>query len=281
MSSYHVIAEKDSVESDGEQYAVDESPELRPTVELRSQAKIDSEAIAKVDGTSEHPYGMTLEAQEKWEAREAEKARTHEREKTQSSVREWGSRVSVARGQKQVRRVFEERAASVDPWQDPGRGDPRELLTRDELAGVNQQARHIASKVRDASSPAAVSRRLAERVADGDSLLSASVAVMEAERTRWGSIVPIGMLEEISRREVSIQGEVTQLFEASSPAIQQVGLIEDETGTTKFTVWCASRCTMVEEGDEVRMRDVAKNWYGGRVSVALTGESRIMFPERA
>ncbi|WP_435196399.1 DNA-binding protein [Natronomonas sp. EA1] len=250
-------------------------------MELRSQAKIDSEAIAKVDGTGEHPYGMTLEAQEKWEAREAEKARTRERRKTQSSVREWGSRVSVARGRKQARRAFEERAASVDSWQAPGRGDPREMLERDELAAINQQARHIASKVRDSSSPAAVSRRLAERVADGDSLLSASVAVMEAEQRRWGSIVPIGLLEELSRREVSIQGEVTRLFEASSPAIQQVGLIEDETGTTKFTVWRASRCTVVEAGDEVRMRDVAKNWYGGRVSVALTGESRIVFPERA
>jgi hypothetical protein len=283
MSSYNVIADKDSVESDDEQYEVDESPELRPTVELRMQAKIDSEAIETVDGTAErdHPYGMTLEAEEKWEAREMEKERTRERRRTQSSVREQGSRVSVARGAEQARREFERRAANVDPWLHPDSGDPREELEREQLAAVNQQAKRISQEVRDASTRAAVSRQVAERVADGGTVLGASVAVMDAERTRPGSVVPIGMLEAVSRQEVSIQGTVEVLWKSSHPAISQVGLLEDRGERTKFTSWKRSRAPKVEVGDEVRMRDVAKNWYQGRVSVALTGDSRVVFLNKA
>ncbi|WP_255197768.1 DNA-binding protein [Halorarius litoreus] len=262
---------------------MDERPELRPTVKLRSQAKIDSEAIAKVDGTAErdHPYGMTLEAEEKWEAREMEKRRTRARRQTQSSMREQGSRVSAARGAEQKRRAFDERAASVDPWLHPESGDPREELERDELAAVNQQAQRITQEVRDTSTRAAVSRQLAERVADGGTVLGASVAVMEAERTRPGSVVPIGMLEEVSRQEVSIEGTVEVLWESNHPAIAQVGLLEDEGERVKFTSWTKSRVPTVEVGDEVRMRAVAKNWYQGRVSVALTGDSRIVFLNNA
>lgn len=95
MERTYVTGDNDSVKSDNEYAVADNGPELRATVALEMQAKIDSEAIAKVDGTAglDHPYGTTLEAQEKWEAREAEKRRTHERPKTQSSMREQGTRV--------------------------------------------------------------------------------------------------------------------------------------------------------------------------------------------
>ncbi len=62
--------------------------------------------------------------------------------------------------------------------------------------------------------------------------------------------------------------------------MQQVGLIEDETEMTKFTVWKASRQPMVCEGERVRFRAVAKNWHQGRYSIALTGWSAVVFPER-
>ncbi|ELY91957.1 hypothetical protein C485_00400 [Natrinema altunense JCM 12890] len=66
----------------------------------------------------------------------------------------------------------------------------------------------------------------------------------------------------------------------SSSAIQQVGLIEDETGRTKFTVWEKSRKTVVREGQTVRFRAIKKNWYQGRCSLAITGCRKIEFPER-
>jgi len=280
MSSYDELREKDSVESDDEQVAeLAEEPELRATVRLETQATVDSEAIEKVAGVDEreHPFGMTLEAEEKWEAREAEKQRTHDRRSTQSSVREQGSRVSVQRGREQAQRRFAERRASVDPTVDPRRPHPCEELSRADVAAVNQQARDITEELRETGSRASVARQLAERVASGSGLLSASVAVMTAERTRAGTVVPISELEELSRPEVSIQGEIITLWEAPHPAIQQVGLLEDDTGRVKFTTWRKSRQPIVAVGDSVRMRAVAKNWYDGRVSVALTSDSRIVF----
>lgn len=278
MASRNSIGQKVSVEQLDEQDAVADEPALRPTVALERQATIDSEAREKVAAVDEddHPHGMTLAAEEQWAAREAEKARTHERRATQSTLREQGSRVSVARGRAQARTRFDERAASVDPTLDPQSCDPREELAREELAAVNQQAHRIAREVRDSSSRAAVSRHLAERVAQGDSVLSASVTVLEAERTRSGTVIPIGELEAVTRAAVSIQGTVTTLWDPAHPSQQQVGLLADETGTTKFTAWRKSDVTMVREGDHVRFRDVARNWYDGRVSVALTGTSRIV-----
>ncbi|WP_277554098.1 OB-fold nucleic acid binding domain-containing protein [Halobaculum limi] len=276
----NVRSETVASEQKQEQGIVDERPELRPTVELRTQAKIDSEAIAKVDGTGEldHPYGLTLEAQERWEAREAEIARTHERQKVQTSQRERRTRVTVEHGAVERSRRFRERAASVDPAFEPG--DARAALTREELAAVNQQAARITAKVRESGTRAAVSRRLAEEVRSGKGLMSASLRVLEAEQTRAGTVVPIGMLEEVSRKEVTVEATVSQLWQPSNSKIAQVGLLEDESGRVKVTVWKASDAPWMDEGERVRIRAAAKNWYNGRVSVAVTGWSDVSFPER-
>lgn len=280
MKRTHVVGDNDSVESDSEHSVADDGPELRATVELEIQAKIDSEAIANVDGTAEldHPYGMTLEAQEKWEAREAEKRRTRERPKTQSSMREQGTRVCVSAGARQRGRRFRERAASVDPAFEEE--DPRETLTREELAAVNEQAARITQEVRESGTRAAVSRRLAEEVRSGKSVLSASIRVLEAEQRRAGTLIPIGELEAVARQEVSIEGTVTQLWKPSHPRIAQVGLIEDTTGRVKFTTWKASDAAQMDEGERVRIRGAARNWYNGRVSLAVTGDTDLWFPER-
>jgi hypothetical protein len=281
MQGTNVFRDKVSVEQDIEQHAVDDGPELRPTVKLETQAKVDSEAIEKVAGVDErdHPYGMTLEAQEKWEAREWEKRRTREhRQRSEPTNREAANRAVAAKGSAQRRTRFEERAASVDPSLDPHAPDPREELSREEVAAVNQQAQRITEGVRESSTRAAVARQLAERVVQGDDVLSASVAVLEAERARPGTVVPIGDLEDVPRSEVSVQGVVTELWEPSHPAISQVGLLKDDTGRTKWTAWKRSEVTPVREGEQVRFRAAAKNWYQGRCSIALTGDSRVVRP---
>ena len=81
-------------------------------------------------------------------------------------------------------------------------------------------------------------------------------------------------------REVDIAGRVQVLWDPSSSAIQQVGLLEDESGTIRFTTWVKSRQPMIREGEDVVFRNVAKSWYEGRCSVALTGRSEVEFPER-
>jgi ssDNA-binding replication factor A large subunit len=189
------------------------------------------------------------------------------------------TREQVAKGSAKRRTEFQKRAVSVDPLADPERPDPREELSREELATVNEEARRLAEKL-DGWSRAAISRRLAERVVEGANMMSAVVGVYEELRTEPGQVIPIADVEDVNRKEVSISGEVVQLWEPSSPAISQVGLLEDETGTIKFTSWKASDVSKVQEGEQVTFRSVAKNWYEGRCSVALTGWSNVFFPER-
>ncbi|WP_254832614.1 DNA-binding protein [Haloglomus salinum] len=284
MSSNNIIGEKVSVESADEQVAVEaEEPELRPTVELRSQAKIDSETIAKVDGTAEreHPYGMTLVAEEKWEAREQEKART--RARTSGPVnerREAEARVTAAHGSRRKREAFARRRAGVDPLAGPDSVDPREKMDAATLAEVNQQAQRIRETVRECGSRASISRQLAERVARGQGVTEATLDVLDAERRRPGTVVPIGELEDVPRKEVAVSGEWIESWDADSSKIQQVGLLEDQTGRTKVTVWQKSRQPLIEEGERVRIRAAATSWYQGRVSLAVTGDTRIIFTDR-
>jgi hypothetical protein len=258
---------------------VDDTPEFRASVDQEIQAKVDAnhpDAASEVRELS----GVTLAQEERIRAREAELDRISARGSlTEQRGREGRSRERAAAIQSEARREFDERAASVDPWQAPERDDPREALTREELAAVNEQAARIAADDYADCTRAAVARRLAERVADGDELLSAVVAVKEAVRQEPGTVVPIGDLEAVAREEVSIRGRIETLWEPSSAAIRQVGLIADESGRTKFTSWVKSRAPLVEEGDEVVLRAVAKNWYQGRCSVALTGRSRVEFSE--
>jgi hypothetical protein len=253
---------------------VEETPELRPTVEHEIQAKVDTN---HPDAT---PDGLTLAAEERMEAREMEIERTQRRfDRRQDSDRELRTRRISARGSVDRRYEFGKRAASVDPRCDPDRSDSREQLSRETLGAVNQEATRLAKHI-DCWTRAAISRRLAERVEGNGGLLSAVVGVVEETKTARGTVIPIGELEEVWRHEVSIEGTVVQLWEPSSPEISQVGLIEDETGRTKFTAWKRSAAPIVEEGERVRFRAVQKNWYRGRCSVALTSDSLVEFPER-
>nr|WP_267644114.1 OB-fold nucleic acid binding domain-containing protein [Haloarchaeobius amylolyticus] len=162
---------------------------------------------------------------------------------------------------------------------DPERGDPRAKLTQEQLAAVNKQSVRLAKKL-DGWSRAAIGRRLGEAVVGGKDLMSAVFGVFEELQTAPGSVVPIGKLEDVDRKEVSIEGRVTQLWESSSSAISQVGLIEDESGRTNLTSWVTSDQPWIEEGERVRIHGAARNWYEGRVSLAVTGWSTIHFPER-
>ena len=284
MSSNNILAEKDSVESTEEQAVEAEEPELRATVELRSQAKIDSEAITKVDGTGEreHPYGMTLAAEEQWQAREQEKARTRRRTKgAVNERRERATRVAATHRSRQAREAFARRRAGVDRLAAQDQVDPREGLDAETLGAVNEQAERIRETVRECGSRAAISRQLAEQVVRGQGVTEATLDVLDAERRRAGTVVPIGELQDLPRAEVAVEGEWVKTWETNSAKIQQVGLLDDATGRTKVTVWERSRQPLIDEGTTVRIRAAATSWYQGRVSLALTGDSRVLFLERS
>ena len=253
---------------------VDETPAFEATVEQETQAKVDAN----------HPdaglHGLTLQAEEKAMAREAEKARTRARwDRRQTSDREARTRQVATAGSRQRRDTFAERRAAVDPGADPERADPRESLAQAELGKVNKAARRIARN-RAGWTAAAVSRQIARHVGDGLGMTAAVVRVAEQVRTAPGTPIPIDAVGDVDRGTVSIAGEWVEDWEPTSPAISQVGLLADDTGQIKVTIWTKSDQPRIDEGERVRISNAKTSWYGGRVSVALTRRSQIGFPER-
>jgi len=277
MSGKNVIRDKDTVaqlqKEEARGWVVDETPELRRSVEQEIQGKVDTN----------HPdscrASMTLEQEEKAIARDIEIARTRARVGEQIRERERQTRLTVEAAGRQTRRRFDKRAASVDGWRDPDRADPRSMLSQEDVAAVNEQAARLARK-HDGWTRAAVSRRLAERLVDGRKMTDAVVDVYEELETAAGTVVPIAKVGEVNRSEVCISGRVETWWTPSHPRISQVGLIGDESGRTRLTIWEASNAPWIEEGEQVRIHGAAVSWYEGRASLAVTGWSTIHFPER-
>ncbi|AXG06032.1 DNA-binding protein [Haloplanus rubicundus] len=215
-------------------------------------------------------FGQTLEAEERLKARELEIKRTRRRiDDRQDSDREARTR-QVVRKQARTRHKQTQLV------------DAREFLSQDELAAVNQQAKRLCERLGSSRrlSRATIGRRLAEHLLAGRELCEAVIQVAEEEQLAPGRIIPIEAVPEVKRGDVSIEGEIKTLFESQHPKISQVGLIGDATAKIKFTSWRRSEQPTVREGERVRFRGVAKNWYRGRCSVALTSTSRIVFPDR-
>jgi hypothetical protein len=268
----------ETIDIDGRADAVDEEFEADVVTDtFEGRPSVRQEIHAKVD--SNHPdaqrTGLTLEAEERLAAREAEIRRTHQRyDREQKSDREARTMKAARAGSCKRRRIFEKRTGSVDPWADPDREDPRVHLEQAQLGEVNREATRLAGKL-PGYSRAAISRLVAQQVVEGVGIMEAVLTVFEALQQAPGQVIPIGVAGEVSRSEVDIEGEVSVLWEPSHSAIAQVGLLEDETGTVKFTVWQKSSQPEIREGECVRMRSVAKSWYQGQVSVALTGWSQL------
>jgi len=283
-----VSVDEQAFENTGEQAVdedgfpvVDETPAFEAAVEQETQAKVDAnhpDGIA--DTSTERIHGVTLEQEERIRARETELEHISAQAKlgTQDG-REQRTREVAAHGSTKRRRKFQKRAASVNPRADPDRDDPRTALSQEELATVNTEADRLATRL-DGWSRAAISRRLADTVVNGKDLTSAVVRVFEELQTAPGQVVPIEKLDAVDRKEVSIDGRVKTLWDPSHPSIAQVGLIADESGQTRVTIWKASEAPWIAEGERVRIHGAARNWYEGRVSLAVTGWSTIHFPER-
>ncbi|TYT60295.1 DNA-binding protein [Natrialba swarupiae] len=266
--AYEQVDTRAERDADAE-YVVDETPEFRATVEMEIQAKVDANHPDGIVDTSEDRiYGATLAQEERIRAREKELERI-------SAQAELGQQNGRAR---RTRKTVE--SMCREKRQSKRRVDPRETLERKQLAEVNQQAQRLADDVQGGYSRAVIAKRIASRVLEGTALFEAVMETKEELLHEAGTIVPIGKLEEITRGKVSVEGRVIELWEPACSSQQQVGLLEDETGRTKFTVWKKSKQPLVDEDERVRFRAAAKNWYNGRCSLALTRWSEVVFPER-
>jgi len=262
-------ADEQAVDEDGFP-VVDETPEFEAAVKQETQAKVDANHPDGIADTSEDRiHGVTLEQEERIQAREDELERI-------SAQAELGGQDGR---EERTRAVVGEQCGRDDPEQ-VERTDPREKLAQDELAAVNKQAMRIKEEVTGGWSRAVVAKQLAEKVQRGQDVTKAVLETLEELKAVPGAIVPIADVPDVPVGEVTVEGTIETLWEPSSTNIQQVGLIEDESGRTKFTVWEKSGKTVVREGQTVRFRAVKKNWYQGRCSLAITGWSRIEFPER-
>ena len=267
MTGKRISGRKGSGAQQRNQNAV-ETPELRASVQQESQATVDSnqpDAGSAAATTQRELEGVTLAQGERIRARERELETMTERARMSDQT---------GRAERPRDHVVEQcRVVQSTP-------DPRPELDRETLGSVNQHAHRIANDIHGGATRAALSRRLAEQVASGCELVDAVLELADEAREDAGVIVPVGEVPDVDRKTVSVEGEIVQLWEPGHPAIQDVGLIADDSGQIKFTTWTKSRCCAVQEGEQVRFRAAATNWYQERCSIAMTGDSRVEFPER-
>lgn len=98
--------------------------------------------------------------------------------------------------------------------------------------------------------------------------------VKVAERERRDAVVKIEELKE-PNRWVTVRGRILQLWPPNSTAIAQVGLIGDETGQMKFTIFAGHNLPEVEEGKSYELRSVVTDKFNDRLSLKVGKVSSI------
>ena len=74
---------------------------------------------------------------------------------------------------------------------------------------------------------------------------------------------------------LTISAKVIELWDPTSDAVDQVGLLGDETGTIKFTKWAKSDLQRIEKDKSYRFENVVTDEYQGRYSVKLNRTTNI------
>ena len=82
------------------------------------------------------------------------------------------------------------------------RTDPREMLTQEELAAVNEQAMRISDEVQGGWSRAVVAKQLVEKVQRGEDVTKAVLETLEELKAVPGAIVPIADVPDVPVGEV-------------------------------------------------------------------------------
>ena len=261
------------------------APELRPTVELEKQGRIDYDWSREAG--LDHPYGTTLEAEERRLAEEQELARQRDSALVAHEAdvdRERSCRVQTEREASERVRDFRERGV-LGSGGDPD-VDPREQLDTETLGGVNRYGMQLAERFRGPTR-AAYAKRLAEKVACQDMGLTAAVLKTNEDVAKGtDAIQPIATLEEWMGHpkyaiQANVEAEVKTLYQPAAVNQQQVGVLDDGSRTAKLTIWKRSNVgTVLREGDRVRLLNCEVGWYGGQPTLACTSESEVSVLER-
>lgn len=92
------------------------------------------------------------------------------------------------------------------------------------------------------------------------------------------SLVPISSIKE-DNKWVTVKGKVLQLWEPRSDTISQTGLIGDESGAMKFTIFAKSADKLditLEEGKSYEFRNVVSSIWQEQVSLKINSNSEVV-----
>ena len=112
---------------------------------------------------------------------------------------------------------------------------------------------------------------------DGDNEADEDESESEAEAVDEGDDEDLVACDDIDSEGewLDVEAEVSQLWEPNTDSIAQVGLLEDDSGTVKFTAWEKSDLPEVEEGASYRFSNVVTSEYEGQYSLSVNGNSEI------
>ena len=74
---------------------------------------------------------------------------------------------------------------------------------------------------------------------------------------------------------INVRGKIGQLWENSHESIAQVGILGDETGSMKFTIWKDTQLPEVSEGKSYFFRDIVVSEWNGRYQLQFNKQSSI------
>jgi len=259
---------------------VDETPEFQATVRMEVQAKVDANHPDGMVDTSEGGSTVRLEQEERIRARGLNWSASVPRR--DGDARGQGKAYARHRSEAEaLSGVQSQKGGERGPVDGPRAGRPS-CRNSGRAVGGGEQAVDAAGGETGWLVASSGGRRLGEAVVSGKRP-DGSAVVRGCSRklqTAPGQVVPIGMLEDVNRKEVSIEGTVTQLWEPSSSAISQSRTYRRRKWTDKVHQLGCGDQPWIEEESTFVFVERRRTGTTGRVSVALTGWTTVNFPER-
>jgi replication factor A1 len=91
-------------------------------------------------------------------------------------------------------------------------------------------------------------------------------------------LIPIASIKE-DNKWVTVRGKVLQLWDPRSESISQTGLIGDDSGVIRFTIFAKSANKLgitLEEGESYEFRNVVSSIWQGQISLKANSSSEIV-----
>lgn len=223
---------------------------------------------------------FTLETEERIKGEQAEKRRHREKAHAAARADVTERRVERCREAVEADTMYQRTTSDESPTAPKvNPEDPRAQMDASTLGDVNEAAMRLAEEFDDERTvgQAVISRQVARRVANGDSVLDAMLKVKESLQSNEGVKQKLADIDPYAQHEATVEVEVEQLWDPKSHSQRQVGLVSDDSGErVKFTVWqAAGDKPLVYEGDTIRVERAKVNIYQQEATLAVAGDTEI------